>query len=382
MKIKKLSIICDAMSNLINACMDANITTDEIRRLSEMDNEFALCVNNISKMFTIDIKDHNITQDVHNNKSTDNKDTIENTKSSDEGITKHILNDHQYILNFINDNKSLCETNPEEAFSKCIKSCKQIKCNIRIFYEILNECGINNTTSSISSVVSDFVDSNVDGILVNKRGEILCKYKNGETKSPNIKVNNNIKSFSYNGKHYYVARIVLSTFCKIGTPGDVPIYKDGNHMNCSLDNLAWGSHGELCVVIPEKIEAICDIIKNHISFANNCGVTQSDNSNIIYIKDIVKECIRNNINTTRTLVTSIIMGKYRNISDKYFDFDKMENLDASRIKYNNCQTTTEESSDLSSIIEGNKGDILSLFNMTKNLEYGKQLFKTKNLFND
>ena len=381
MKIKNLSIVCEAMGNLINACMDANITTDEIRQLSEMDNEFALCVNNISKIFTIDIKDHDTSQEVHNNnnnKSTDSKDTIENTKrSDDDGITKlHILNDHQYVVDFIKKNKSLCETNPEEAFNKCIKSDKRIKFNLRTFYEILNECGINNITQSISNDTDEFVDSPIDGVLVNKRGEILCKYKNGETKSPNFRVNNNIKSFSYNGKHCYVARIVLSTFCRIGTTGDVPIYKDGNHMNCSLDNLTWGSHGELCVVIPEKIESICNIIKNYISFANDCDVTQSDN-NIIYIKDIVKECICNNINTTRTLVTSIIMGKYRNISDKYFDSDKMEKLDASRIKYNNHQTSTEEQSDLSSIIKDNNGDILSLFNMTKNLEYGKQLFKQK-----
>ena len=90
---------------------------------------------------------------------------------------------------------------------------------------------------------------------------------------------------------------------------------------------------------------------------------------------IIKEMIEHNPDTTITAMSkatglslggikSIFKGNYTNVSEKYFILI-------------NGRPVAEKESSIESIIRDNSGDILSVFKMSKSLEYAVLLFKKK-----
>ena len=155
----------------------------------------------------------------------------------------------------------------------------------------------------------------------------------------------------------------------------VPLYKDGNQLHCSVSNLEWGFNST--TVFPKQIHEACEVIRD------NPGLSVPKLTRLMndLQKGVGTYCLR-----------SILAGKHRDISDKYFTIKEGRVIPLETSTKNTTlpkpvpkpvlnkadKNNTEKIIDM---IENNKGNIINLFIMTGDLELAIKLFETKKELN-
>lgn len=150
----------------------------------------------------------------------------------------------------------------------------------------------------------EFFQTPYEGFKVSKSGKCKVLKKNGWVLSK-PSVSKGYLRVSNNGKGYQLARLMVETF--IGPykrNSVVPIYKDGNKQNCSLDNLSLDKISTKITTsqLIRACELICEFVRNHESYTR---------------WDLISYLAKNN-SIGETCYKSIINGNYSRITEKYF----------------------------------------------------------------
>lgn len=151
----------------------------------------------------------------------------------------------------------------------------------------------------------EFFQTPYKGFKVSKSGKCKVLKKNGEWVLRKPTISKGYLRVSNNGKGYQLARLMVETF--IGPykrNSVVPIYKDGNKQNCSLDNLSLDKISTQITTaqLIRACELICEFVRNHKSYTR---------------WDIISYLAENN-SIGETCYKSIINGNYSRITEKYF----------------------------------------------------------------
>ena len=194
-----------------------------------------------------------------------------------------------------------------------------------------------STTTSSSSTEIWKNHPDLKGVEISNLGNV---HVNG--KSVNSHMYNGYMSFRTNDrKTHPLASAVLTTFKCHRLGNCVPVYKDGNRENCKLSNLEWGIKYTSRDISDAAIERACKLIAENYRLSKHAMVNL-----------LVKEnCIK------RTTFASILSGKWKRISDKYFvvvngyyiipnnSFTKIKERIVSYIDEHSLSTTTNTTSD-------------------------------------
>jgi hypothetical protein len=165
----------------------------------------------------------------------------------------------------------------------------------------------------------------------------------------------------------------------------VPYYKDGNKLNCHIDNLSWDLPATKPTV--RQIHEACKII------ASNINGSMESWLNIMAEKG---EGVQNHA------LESILKGEYTSISEKYFTLQngkpvlnqketKTEEVPASNeekpiiiggssIEKHPAQSSVEKlinTINYKKLMEDRHGDVLSYFKATKNIKMAVKAFEAK-----
>lgn len=226
------------------------------------------------------------------------------------------------------------------------------------------------------------------GVRFFENGCVQCLTKEGKWTTRKITVAGGYNVITYQGKTISIAKAMLETF-KPMTFNDgkarVPYYKDGNKLNCHIDNLSW----DLPATKPtaRQIHEACKII------ASNINGSMESWLNIMASKG---EGVQNHA------LESILKGEYTSISEKYFTLQngkpvlnqketKTEEVPASNkekpiviggssIEKHPAQSSVEKLIDTinyKKLMEDRRGDVLSYFKATKNIRMAVKAFEAK-----
>lgn len=135
------------------------------------------------------------------------------------------------------------------------------------------------------------------GVEVSTLGHVRV---NGRSISPRM-IGGYMKFYHTGGKYYALAAAILTTFSGHTDNSMVPIYKDGNKMNCTLSNLNWGLKD--CSLSASAVERACRLI------AENPNLNESDMLNLLVREKTIRSVVA---------LRSILSGNWRTISDSYF----------------------------------------------------------------
>lgn len=139
---------------------------------------------------------------------------------------------------------------------------------------------------------------------------------------------------------------------------------DNNPLNIKLENLYWGGPGEEKPFFTESlIREACEFIISHPDKTIN---------NLIALA--VSE---NKRHLTRTLFENIFDSKYTKITEEYFTIRNQEIILAKDTVKSGSKPLTPEPDSPVNIVKINKGDIISIFKMSKDLDLAITLFKEK-----
>lgn len=227
------------------------------------------------------------------------------------------------------------------------------------------------------------------GVRFFENGCVQCLTKEGKWTTRKITVAGGYNVITYQGKTISIAKAMLETF-KPMTFNDgkarVPYYKDGNKLNCHIDNLSW----DLPATKPtaRQIHEACKII------ASNINGSMESWLNIMASKG---EGVQNHA------LESILKGEYTSISEKYFTLqngkpvlnqkepEKTDKVPASveekpiviggsSIEKHPAQSSVEKLIDTinyKKLMEDRRGDVLSYFKATKNIRMAVKAFEAK-----
>ena len=161
-------------------------------------------------------------------------------------------------------------------------------------------------TSGNEETTEEYYQTSYPDIKVSKSGKVMGLV-NGDW--VNIKPNfiKGYMTIRVGGKAYQLARIMIETF--IGPyvrNRQVPIYKDGNRQNCSIENLKLDKPGDKCHPTVNDIDRACSLIYEYVKD----HTTYSTHQILTYLAE------NNSIGSTA--FKSIRNGSYSNISEKYF----------------------------------------------------------------
>jgi hypothetical protein len=135
------------------------------------------------------------------------------------------------------------------------------------------------------------------GVEVSTLGHVRV---NGNPVEPRM-IGGYMKFYHTAGKYYALAAAVLTTFSGHTDHSMVPIYKDGNKENCSLDNLHWGLKD--CTLSASAVERACKLI------AENPKLNEAEMLNLLVREKTIRSVVA---------LRSILSGNWRTISDRYF----------------------------------------------------------------
>lgn len=226
------------------------------------------------------------------------------------------------------------------------------------------------------------------GVRFFENGCVQCLTKEGKWTTRKITVAGGYNVITYQGKTISIAKAMLETF-KPMTFNDgkarVPYYRDGNKLNCHIDNLSW----DLPATKPtaRQIHEACKII------ASNINGSMESWLNIMAEKG---EGVQNHA------LESILKGEYTSISEKYFTLQngkpvlnqketKTEEVPASNkekpiviggssIEKHPAQSSVEKLIDTinyKKLMEDRRGDVLSYLKATKNIRMAVKAFEAK-----
>jgi hypothetical protein len=135
------------------------------------------------------------------------------------------------------------------------------------------------------------------GVEVSTLGHVRV---NGNPVEPRM-IGGYMKFYHTAGKYYALAAAVLTTFSGHTDHSMVPIYKDGNKENCSLNNLHWGLKD--CTLSASAVERACKLI------AENPNLNEAEMLNLLVREKTIRSVVA---------LRSILSGNWRTISDKFF----------------------------------------------------------------
>lgn len=267
------------------------------------------------------------------------------------------------IIEFIKQNKA-CIKDIDDAYTKFVEN-HLTKTNKKHFCQIVARTFPEFSISEPSNTLEFGKHPKVD-IRVTADGKHAMGLVDGEWKDLIIAMKSGYKYVSYNHSARPMAWLVLETFkphpkYPIGSKSINPVYKDGDRRNCDINNLEWALRNTK--IFTYQIEETCAIIAQHPDLTKNAIL------NLMYGKGV-----------SASAFNKIMKGKYLDISSKYFNIVDGKVIPV--VKTNetgNAKPVTE--SDLNgqyiSIVNENKGDIISLFLLTHDIEYASKLFKAK-----
>ena len=191
---------------------------------------------------------------------------------------------------------------------------------------------------------------------------------------------NGYAKFSFEKKSWAVAKIMLETYKPMKFADGkthVPYYKDGNKMNCSIDNLSWDMPDT--VTNERNIHEACEIIRDN----PNAGE-----------QELLAIMSTKGVGVQRSCLRSILAGNYTSISEKYFTLQNGKPIIKSEetkpekvatVSINDGTTKWEISSvdklvntiNYKKLMEDRSGDVLSYFRATKNLKMAVKAFEAK-----
>lgn len=228
------------------------------------------------------------------------------------------------------------------------------------------------------------------GVRFFENGCVQCLTKEGKWTTRKISVAGGYNVITYQGKTISIAKAMLETF-KPMTFSDgkqrVPYYKDGNKLNCHIDNLSW----DLPATKPtaRQIHEACKII------ASNINGSMESWLNIMASKG---EGVQNHA------LESILQSEYTSISEKYFTLqngkpvlnqkepvkseevpvsneEKPIIIGGSSIEKHPAQQSSVEklinTINYKKLMEDRRGDVLSYFKATKNIKMAVKAFEAK-----
>lgn len=226
------------------------------------------------------------------------------------------------------------------------------------------------------------------GVRFFENGCVQCLTKAGEWTTRKITVSGGYTVITYQGKTISIAKAMLETFKPMSFSDGkarVPYYKDGNKLNCHIDNLSW----DLPVTKPSErqIHEACKII------ASNINGSMESWLNIMAEKG---EGVQNHA------LDSILKGEYTAISEKYFTLqngkpilkkepEQTEEVPASNeekpvvvagssIEKHPASSSVEKlinTINYKKLMEDRRGDVLNYLKATKNIRMAVKAFEAK-----
>lgn len=222
-----------------------------------------------------------------------------------------------------------------------------------------------------------------------ENGCVQCLTKEGNWTTRKITVSGGYTVITYQGKTISIAKAMLETWKPMSFSDGkqrVPYYKDGNKLNCHIDNLSW----DLPVTKPSdrQIHEACKIIASNINGSMETWL------NIMAEKG---EGVQNHA------LESILKGEYTSISERYFTLQNgkpvlnqkepeqtKENPDSieekplviagSSIKKHPASSSVEKlinTINYKKLMEDRRGDVLNYLKATKNIKMAVKAFEAK-----
>lgn len=161
-------------------------------------------------------------------------------------------------------------------------------------------------TSGNEETTEEYYQTSYPDIKVSKSGKVLGLV-NGDWVDIKPNFIKGYMTIRVGGKAYQLARIMIETF--IGPyvrNRQVPIYKDGNRQNCSIENLKLDKPGDKWHPTVNDIDRACSLIYEYVKDHTTYNTYQI----LTYLAE------NNSIGSTA--FKSIRNGSYSNISEKYF----------------------------------------------------------------
>ena len=226
------------------------------------------------------------------------------------------------------------------------------------------------------------------GVRFFENGCVQCLTKEGNWTTRKITVAGGYTVITYQGKTISIAKAMLETFKPMSFSDGkqrVPYYKDGNKLNCHIDNLSW----DLPATKPtaRQIHEACKII------ASNINGSMESWLNIMASKG---EGVQNHA------LESILKGEYTSISEKYFTLqngkpilkkepektevpasneEKPVVIGGTNVSQHPAQQSSVEklinTINYKKLMEDRRGDVLSYFKATKNIKMAVKAFEAK-----
>lgn len=194
---------------------------------------------------------------------------------------------------------------------------------------------------------------------------------------------NGYAKFSFEKKSWAVAKMMLETYKPMKFADDkthVPYYKDGNKMNCSIDNLSWDMPDTS--TNERNIHEACEIIRDNPHAGE---------------QELLAIMSTKGMGVQRSCLRSILAGNYTSISEKYFTLQNGKPIVKSKTSDDATKTASPKpvvndgivKRDMTSVdklvntinykklMEDRRGDVLSYFKATKNLQMAVKAFEAK-----
>lgn len=214
---------------------------------------------------------------------------------------------------------------------------------------------------------------NNENIRLFENGAVQTKTMSGDWHTRTVSNSKGYAVFSYQNRSWPLAKMMLETFKPInfGKKVKPPFYKDGDKMNCHIDNLSWGQH--LIRPTEKQIHEACQIIKDN--------PTASE-------RELLKIMTERKIGVQNTCLRSIMNGEYTYISEKYFTLQNgqpvpiqeeqtKEKVDVQHPAQQSEVDKLVDSINYKRLMLDRNGDILSYFKGTKNLKMAIKAFEAK-----
>ena len=162
-----------------------------------------------------------------------------------------------------------------------------------------------------------------------------------------------------------LGKMVLETFKPIpGSKAFVCKYVDDNPLNIKIGNLYWERRNNENQIFTETIiREACEFIISH---------PDKTIHNLIALAVSEKKQ-----HLTRALFENIFDSKYTKISEEYFTIRNNEIILAKDTAKSDSEPITSAEDSPVNIVKSNKGDIISIFKMSKDLDLAISLFKEK-----
>lgn len=376
MKIQKINIVSESLKTLVGVLKDAEATSEAIKLLGNLDPEFKEDADYLRGLLGIVETQPEIiipeAPKVEPEPVVEPAVAEENSENSTRRyqVNAQSLAEHfPEAVKFIRKHGSIKVNKYSDTFRAFHAACPNSKCGRNSFYKLIRWIYPPITDDfAVEEFWKQFPHdqrvqlSNLGNIKVFNDGcwEQVKPKRSGQY--PVIIVGTQ----GVDLKSYSLGRAMLETFIPItnNVPrmSVFPVYKDGNRWNCALSNLEWGLN--TTTTFPEQFEEACRIIRDNPNASVHTLAKIMDDQK----KGVGEYAIR-----------SLLSGKHKEISSKYFSVIDgkvvpvvSQNQRAARAELD--KANTEKIVDM---IENNKGNIMNLFIMTRDLELAVKLFETK-----